>query len=471
MTDSPPLLTTGRRQRMRHLRTGELPPPRTERFDPVLTGGRAPSEHAFLTSLGHAIANAGAVGARILVFRARARAVHLHKWSEPAGPSANELDEAIEAQLLAVDPALVLLRRGSDVLGFASRPCDRGQAEHLGGALAAALVVVHGDSAPVVGLSSRLGVAAVDGSTAAPSELAVAVAEAVEAVERTIAETTDETPYLIHNDYIVRRSRRHDDIGAAIAQAISERQITLEFQPRVGVAGLVPVGLEVFPRWRHPQLGPIPTVDFLRVAERDGLLGQLGRQVRGDALGMARRWASEGTLGPRRLWFDLAPIELLDRHFLDEIESLAANGGTVNGGNVTIGIELTDAPVLEEAVFAPVFEALEELEVQIALDNLRPAGLSLGRIQRLPVNVVNLDREVVRSLRTDGGQRDLVRLICGFANDRGIAVTACQVETAEELALVGELGVDQVQGYAVSEPLAEADLWPQLDRPMARAEA
>ncbi len=451
---------------MRHLRTGELPPPRPARFDPVLSGGRATTEHAFLTSLGHAIATAGAAGARILVFRARARAVHLHKWSEPGGPSATELDEAIEDQLLAVDPALVLLRRGSDVLGFASRPCDREEAERLGGALAAALVVVHGDSSPVVGLASRLGVAAVEGSAAAPSELAIAVADAVDAVGRTIAETTDETPYLVHNDYIVRRSRRHDDIGVELTRALSERQITLEFQPRVGVAGLVPVGLEVFPRWRHPQLGPIPTVEFLRVAERDGLLGQLGRQVRGDAMAMARRWASEGTLGPRRLWFDLAPIELLDRRFLDEIEALASNGG-----EVTIGIELTDAPVLEEAVFAPVFEALEELEVQLALDNLRPASLSLGRIQRLPVNVVNLDREVVRSLRTDGGRRDLVRLICGFANDRGIAVTACQVETAEELALIGELGVDQVQGYAVSEPLAEADLWPQLDRPAARADA
>ena len=444
---------------MRDLHTGEIALAAEGEAPLVVSSGRAPSQQAFLASMGQAIADAARLDGRILVFRARACPIRLHRWSEPAAPPLHELDAAIEDQLLRADPSLVILRLGADVIGFASEPGTHEQAEALGGVLAAALALVIGDSWPRVGLAPRLGVAIVDGVAAPSAELAAAVADAVQAVDRTIAQTTVEAPYLVHNDYIRTRSLRQGDIASALEVAMAERQITLEFQPRATATGLVHVGLEVFPRWHSADLGPIPTVEFLRVAEANGLLGHLGRQVRADAIAMARRWAADGTLGDRRLWFDLAPIEMLDRPFVDEVAALIDQHD-----DIRVGFEISDGPLLEEAVFAPVFEALEELGVDLALDNVRPSTLSFGRMQKLPLAHVNLDRELARTVLDDTGQQDLVRAICGFANDRGMAVTACQVESADELALLADLGVDLVQGFAVSEPLAEADLWPQLDR-------
>ncbi len=459
MTDSPPLLTTGRRHRMRDLRAGEMVDASIEIQPPVLASGRAPNQHSFLASLGQAIAAATATDQRVLVFRTRASAIGLHKWSEPPAPRPDELDAVIEDRLLAVDPSIVILRLGGDVLGFASRPRDVGAAEHLGGSLAAALAAVIGDSGPRFALAPRLGVAIVDGSPPGATGLATAVADAVEAVERTLGQTSAETPYLVHTDYIRRRSLRQEEIEAALEQALPERQITLEFQPRAAVADLAHVGLEVFPRWVHPELGAVATIDFLRVAEGNGRLGPLGRQVRADAMAMAGRWAAEGTLGHRRLWFDVAPVEMLDEEFLVEAARMVEAWP-----DVPIGFEMTDSSLLEGSAFAPVLDAIEELDVRLSLDNVRPSTMSFGRMQRLPIDNVNLDRELVRAVASDAGQCDLVRAICRYANDRGIVVTACQVESTEELERLAELGVDQIQGYAVSKPLAEADLWPLLDR-------
>lgn len=460
MTDSPPLLASGRRHRMRDLRTADAPDVVEGVEAPVLASGRAPNEHSFLASLGQAIAATPAgSNQRVVVFRARGWAVGLHKWSEPAPSRLDELEAIIENQLLAVDPSIVILRLSGDVIGFASRPCDSASADQLGGALAAGLAVAIGEPGPQFSLATRLGVAIVEGPGSGAARLARSVAEAVEAVERTIDQTSAETPYLVHTDYIRRRSLRQDDIGSQLQQALAERQITLEFQPRITVSDRRPVGLEVFPRWTNAELGPVPTIDFLRVAERSGHLGALGRRVRADAMDMARRWAVDGSLGDRRLWFDVAPVEILDAGFIDELAGLVDARP-----DITVGFELSDCAMLEGGVFEPVFDAIEELDVILALDNVRPSTMSFGRLQKLPISHVNLDRELVRAVTTDAGQCDLVRAICGYANDRGIVVTACQVETEAEFSILAELGVDQVQGYAVSKPLAEADLWPSLDR-------
>ncbi len=459
MTNSPPLLSTGRRQRMRDLRSGDTPGTPAEADLSVLTSGKAPNEHSFLASLGQAIAAAAATGQRVLVFRARGCAVGLHKWSEPKAPRVEDLDRAIDERLLATDPTIVILRLAGDVIGFASEPQDPEDAEQLGGALAAGLAAVIGDDSPMFALTPRLGVAIVDGPRPGAARLAKAVADAVESVERTIDQTSPDTPYLVHTDYIHQRSHRQDEIGAVLDQALAERQITLEFQPRVALSDRSPVGLEVFPRWNHPELGQVPNLDFLRVAERSGRLGTIGRQVRADAMDMASRWAVDGSLGDRRLWFDVAPVELLDDGFAAE-----AAAWLEASPEIPVGLEMTDGPLLDAGVFDAVFDLIEELDILMALDNVRPSTLSFGRMQRLPIGQLNLDRELVRAVTTGQAQRDLIRAICSYARDRGIVVTACQVETDDELSALAELGVDQVQGYAVSKPLAEADLWPSLDR-------
>jgi EAL domain-containing protein (putative c-di-GMP-specific phosphodiesterase class I) len=126
---------------------------------------------------------------------------------------------------------------------------------------------------------------------------------------------------------------------------------------------------------------------------------------------------------------------------------------------------MQDSRLLDDPVFGPIFERLQGVGVELALDNVRPSSLSIHRLQRLPVSVVNLDRELVRTLVTDPTSRELARLICTYAHARERPVTACQVETAQELDVARLLDVDLVQGNVISRPLRAADLTELLTSP------
>lgn len=409
-------------------------------------------------ALASAIAEARRQDRHVVVFRARWSLVGLHRWSEPCLPPVEEVGAVVEERIRTVDPSFVVERNGHELLGFAAQPRPVLDAELLAGLLASELTRPVGPQMSEAAVTPRLGVVLVGGpgEVDRPGEAAI---RAIDAAGRTLDQTMGSTPYLVHNDYIQNRSHRQDEVLRALPQALLEEQITLEFQPRVDVSTGKQVGLEVFPRWTHPELGTVPTLEFLLVAEREGLLAEIGRRTRSSALAMARRWAEERTLIHRRLWFDLAPIELADPGFCDEAAELLAQSGGVG-----IGFEISDSPLLEHEALTRVLDQLSELGVGVALDNVRPSTLSLGRIQRLPLTGLNLDREVIRLLPTDPVSCQLVSLVCAYAAKRGQTVTACQVESADELRLVEELGVDLVQGYAVSKPLAEAELWPLLDR-------
>ena len=168
---------------------------------------------------------------------------------------------------------------------------------------------------------------------------------------------------------------------------------------------------------------------------------------------IARAWVDDGLFGDRRLWFDVAPVELSHPDFPAEVAELVGAHP-----DIAIGFEMEDSRLMEDPVFVPIFERLQESGVELALDNVRPSSLSIGRLQRLPVSVINLDRELVRTLVTNPTNRELARLICSYAHDRGCPVTACQVETNQELDVAKLLEVDLVQGNVISRPLAADDL-------------
>lgn len=424
----------------------------------LLVSGPAPDEQSFLASLGRALAGLADDG-RVVVFRARGHLVPLTGAAGAAVAPTEPERSGVEQRLLSVDPTIVTFRVDGEVIGFASEPCTPEEALGLGGALAASLGQVVGrPQAPAV-ISPRLGVAFVGRPDRGAGRLAAVAAEALDSVERTLANTTTDTPYLVHNDYIRSRSRRQHRIERDLPRALAERQLTLEFQPRVRLDDDRQAGLEVRACWVHPHLGSVASHDIVRAAERGGLLAGFNRRLRTDALALARRWASAGTLARRRLWFDLSPAELLSERFLDEVAEL-----TAGLDEVTIGFELTDGDLLDDIVFARPLDTLDELGVALALDALQPSLPAFRRLNRLPVRQINLDAYLLRSGVGDAGVRELFGAACANAAARSVEVLVYRVDTDDQLELALDLGADLAQGLAVCDPVAEADVWPLLDR-------
>ncbi len=446
---------------MRNLRSGRSLGRRSEADGgpAAITAGPVADLEHFTDSLSATLEAAAETERNVFVFRLHCCLIRLQRWDDVVPIADETVEAAIDERLMALEPSFVFHRAARrDIIGFSSQPSTSADAQRLGGRLAAGLSTALGPADRRFAVSPRLGVAILDQRNPSASD-------AIDAVTRTVGETNFETPYLVHNDYIRSRSAKQRQLAADLPGALERSEITVEFQPRVRADDLSQVGLEVLARWHRPDGCSVPAIEFLQVAERYGLLFELGQHVRATAVEVADDWAAAERLGSRRLWLDAAPVELCHPSFVPSVLELARDHP-----DVPIGFELSDTGLLDDPLFVPIFERLQEAGIQLALDNVKPSTLSIGRIQRLPTSMINLDGELVRALPTSEADRDLVRLLCSYAHEADRPVTACQVETDQELDIAKLLEVDLLQGRIIAEPVPPTvmrDLLRDADRPVA----
>jgi EAL domain-containing protein (putative c-di-GMP-specific phosphodiesterase class I) len=411
------------------------------------------SAETFIAALNQTIAEAGAAQRTVFVFRIRGTAKGLLTWNDNPPIDVDLARMSVEQELLAAEPDLVLLPLADgELVGFdPDLKEDRKEADRLGGRLLSALATPMGDTGREFVVSIRLGAAIFNPDDGGAEQ-------AMQAATQAVRQTSFATPFLIHNSYIADRSARLDQTGALLPEALEANQVMVEYQPRVSADERRITEIEVLPRWYHRDRGTIPPREFLRAAEKTGHLIELGRATRHEALSVAHKWQLSGILRGHRLWLNLAPVELCNTGFLDEVAMLVESRPYV-----ALGFEVNDSGLLEDLMFLRIFDRLQELGVEIALDGVNHGSLSLGRLRRLPVTSINLDGELVRSLPGSAANRDLVRLLCASATERDQTVTACGIETTEQLEVAAVLGVDRLQGFGISKVLSQASMEEYLE--------
>lgn len=406
------------------------------------TQGLAADEASFRAKLEQVIALASQRRQQVLVFCLRGSVKGLQRWSDTPTANGRDGERAVEELLIGSGRGLSLCRQtDGDLLGFDVEPTDAVTAERLGGRLMTELAKPLGEPGRHVVLSPRLGVCVHDPDRGGADQ-------AIEAATMTAAQTNFETPFLLYNQYIAERAQRLNRTSTELPKALEAGLISVGFQPRVTFADRMVIGIESLARWDHPERGSIPAPEFLEVAERDGKLIELGDHSRSQAVAAARSWTDDGHFDNGRLWLNVAPLELCNPDLPASMAELMNDRPYV-----PLGIEVTESRLLEDLVFLRIFDRLQETGVQLALDNFNPVTESFGRVKRLPISLINLDGELVRSLPSVAANRDLVRFTCSLAESRGISVTACGVETDEQLEVAELCGADLAQGYAISKVL------------------
>ncbi|MGH1489234.1 MAG: EAL domain-containing protein [Acidimicrobiales bacterium] len=438
--------------------------------------GVAHSATAFVAGLNRTISKAATSQRTVLVFRLRGIAKGLLTWNDNPPIDAELARVSVEQHLLATEPHLALLALpDGELLGFDTEPKqDRREADQLGGRLLGALAKPMGEPGREFVVSVRLGAAIFDPGDSSADQVTQAdpvtqanqvtqADQAIQAAGRALQQTSFATPFLVHNSYIADRSTRLEETGNLLPNAMAGNQITVEYQPRVGAQDRLITEIEVLPRWYHRERGTIPPREFLRAAESTGRLIELGQSTRREAVTAAHKWQLAGRLQNCRMWMNIAPVELCHPGLVEEV------AGLVTGRpSLLLGFEVSDSGLLEDLAFLRLFDRLQEFGVQLAVDNVNHSRLSFGRLRRLPVSSINLDGELVRSLPSSAANRDLVRLICAMAAEQDQTVTACGIETSEQLEVAAVLGVDRLQGFGISKVLSHASMEEYLDSEVPR---
>lgn len=222
-------------------------------------------------------------------------------------------------------------------------------------------------------------------------------------------------------------------------------ELWLAYQPIVSADGAALARAEALVRWTSPELGPVRPDVFVPVAERAGLVIELGRRLLDlvcDDLS-----AHPGL----KVSVNVSPIHLLAPDFLPDLTGMLRGRGIDPG---RIEVEITESVLIADpGLAARRIRALHEAGIGTALDDFGTGYTSIGALRQMEFETMKIDRSYVTGL---AGAPDRVALLSAMillGHAMGLGVVCEGVETREELAILRELGCDLVQGYAIDRPL------------------
>ena len=249
-----------------------------------------------------------------------------------------------------------------------------------------------------------------------------------------------------------------------LRRALDQRQFVLYYQPEVELATRRIVGLEALIRWRHPDRGLVPPMDFIPLAEECGLILPIGDWALAEACRQIREWGDQNLCeGSLRICVNLSARQFAREGLADHVEELLRRSGV---SSRQLGLEMTESSLIPDAPTAmEVLGSLRRLGVSLLMDDFGTGYSSLNHLHKFPFDVLKIDRSFVARM-TEGDQPlQIVRTIVELARVLGMSVVAEGIETSEQDKMLQQLGCRYGQGYLYARPMPPEQLTPLLRSP------
>jgi diguanylate cyclase (GGDEF)-like protein len=248
-------------------------------------------------------------------------------------------------------------------------------------------------------------------------------------------------------------ARRRFSMETELRRAIEGGHLTLAYQPLIDLQGDRLAGFEALARWSHPEHGAISPTDFISVAEESGLIVPLGRWALNEAMGTLAKWdATYGSTLPIYVGVNVSAVQLV-RDDIAEVARGALETSGLHGSRLML--ELTESAIIADPERSGrLLNRLKALDATIAMDDFGTGYSSLAYLQKLPIDLLKIDRSFVSGMLGDRDSVAIVRAILSLASALGMHTTAEGVETAELAQTLAALGCSYGQGYYYSRPLS-----------------
>jgi diguanylate cyclase (GGDEF)-like protein len=255
--------------------------------------------------------------------------------------------------------------------------------------------------------------------------------------------------------------REQAELVQDLRHAIEGRQLRLVYQPKVDASSLQITAAEALLRWKHPRRGDISPEVFIRLAERHGLMGTIGRWVIDEACRQAVAWRQRGLR--MRIAINVSGHQLRQDDLVDYIQA-ALRRHRIPAERMTV--EITESVAMEDTRQTRLaFERLRKAGLHVSIDDFGTGHSSLALLRRLPAAELKIDRAFVTDLASSEHARSIVQAVVQVARTLGLRVVAEGVETPEQRDCLVELGVDELQGYLFARPMGATALalWAETD--------
>lgn len=243
----------------------------------------------------------------------------------------------------------------------------------------------------------------------------------------------------------------------ALRKAVANGVINVYFQPIIDLASGCAIGFEALARWHDPQLGSIPPTVFIPIAERIGVIEQLGESVLRKAAYIAAQWPEHLILS-----FNLSAEELSKPDAELRIIAIINECGLAPE---RLEVEVTETAIMKDLASARrTIGGLKAAGIHVSLDDFGTGYSSLGHIRDLPLDKVKIDKSFVDHIGIDPRTSSLVQSIvdmCGRLELRCVAEGIEQLNQRDELE---RIGCNSGQGYFFARPLPAHSVQEYIDK-------
>ena len=258
---------------------------------------------------------------------------------------------------------------------------------------------------------------------------------------------------------------RRQYLETGLHRALERHEFLLHYQPKVNLNSGQIVGVEALLRWRHPERGLIPPVEFIPLAESTGLITPIGRWVLREACMQAREWRRAG-LPHIGMAVNISAVEFRDKDFLANLRSTLDEAGM---NPVNLELELTESVLMRHVESTDLLlRELHAMGVRLTVDDFGTGYSSLSYLSRFPIGCLKIDRSFVQRINSEQNDDLIIRAVIGMGQSLNQRVVAEGVETQEQLAFLQLLGCDEGQGYYFSHPVPAQEITSLLEIALTR---
>jgi EAL domain-containing protein (putative c-di-GMP-specific phosphodiesterase class I) len=240
-------------------------------------------------------------------------------------------------------------------------------------------------------------------------------------------------------------ARERTELAAELARAITDKRLSIDYQPVFSAVTRQTVGAEALVRWQHPTRGRIEPIEFVSIAEEAGSIGELGEFVLEQAMVETRLWLEQGRIGDGfAAHVNVSPAQLASASFVNLVMSMLRVHGLEPHRLV---LEARETALLGRNVdIQRSVRALRRLGVRIAIDNFGTGANALSALTDVGADIVKLDGAFGLPTGSTDADTRLVRAVVLLAHALDMRVVAERVSTVEQLLRLRAAGCDEVQG-------------------------
>jgi diguanylate cyclase (GGDEF)-like protein len=255
------------------------------------------------------------------------------------------------------------------------------------------------------------------------------------------------------------RAQARRALEIELRQALARQEFELHYQPQIDIERGEVIGFEALVRWRNSQRGLVPPLEFIPVAEQNGMITRLGEWVLRRACEDAVTWPGVMTVA-----VNVSPAQFRNRDLAHLVERILKETGLEPR---RLEVEITESLLLRDiAANLATLNQLKALGVRISMDDFGTGYSSLANLRSFPFDKIKIDRSFVSDLEKNSDSAAIVKAILGLGRSLGMVTCAEGVETEEQLVCLRGEGCTLVQGYYYGKPRPICDIVEFLDGPV-----